>query len=442
MPNPLLRFTLCASVALCLAVLPALRCGAAEVYTLERAVHTALERNFTVKAAEAGHLGAQDARRAARSAFGPVLGTGYDYERRQHGVTSTGSAQDRDLFSWRVSLTQNVFAGFETLADYQKAALREESTKAGIDQARLELIRTVQENFFLYLKALEDVRSAQDSLDRLRQQLASSQAFYKAGLYPRIDVLQAEVDVSSAESALLVAENTVQTQRARLNTLLLLPLNAEVLYKGELAFVPFSRSLEECLDAAYKKRPDLVMAEKAVAMAEKDVVRAQSDFYPQISARAGWGTQGDTPRAAGSGNMNGRYSAWTVGVTAEWPVFEWGKTFYETRQAKHERSRVWAEAQNLRHEVGFMIKERMLSMTQAAKRIKVAIKGVEQAAEAYRMADARYRQQVGTMTDVLDAQAKLTLAEATLAGARADYSIALSSLFAAMGEENPALIPR
>jgi outer membrane protein len=64
---------------------------------------------------------------------------------------------------------------------------------------------------------------------------------------------------------------------------------------------------------------------------------------------------------------------------------------------------------------------------------------VEQAAEAYRMADARYRQQVGTMTDVLDAQAKLSQAEASLAEARSDYSISLSSLYAAIGEENPSL---
>ena len=136
-------------------VLPC-RAEAAEVYTLEKAVKTALERNFSVKAAEEGFKGAQQGARAARSAFGPVLGTGYDYDRRQHGVSSTGRLQDKELFTWRVYLNQNVFAGFATLADYQKAALQEESAQAGISQARLELIRTVQENFFIYLKAKQD----------------------------------------------------------------------------------------------------------------------------------------------------------------------------------------------------------------------------------------------------------------------------------------------
>ena len=412
---------------------------AGQSYTLKAAVETALERNFTVKAAEEGYKGAQAGTRSQRGAFGPVLGTRYDYDRRQHGVSNAGRAQDKELFTWRVYLSQNVFAGFATLADYQQAALREDSAKQGVRQARLELIRIVQENFFIYLRAKQDVVSARDALGRLQSQLASSQAFYDVGVSPRIDVLQAEVDVSAAESALLVAENTMQSQKARLNTLLLLPLEAKVEYTGQLGYISFSRSLDDCLNQAYRLRPDLIMAEKSVQIAEKDITKAKSAFYPQVSASTAWGTSGSDARAAGSPNTKPHYSEWTVNMAAEWQVFEWGRTLNDVRRAGHEKGRVQAEANNLRQEVGFMVKVRILAMDEAAKRIKVAEKGVEQAAEAYRMADARYHQQVGTMTDVLDAQSKLSQAEAALAEARSDYSIALSSLYVAIGEENPAL---
>ena len=415
---------------------------AQEAYTLQRAVETALQRNFTITAAEAGHKAAQAGTKAARSAFGPVLGTGYDYNRRQHDISSSGQLQDDELFTWRASLSQNVFSGFSTLAAYQKAALQEDSSRAGISQARLELIRTVQEHFFTYLKARQNVVSARDSLDRLRSQLASSQAFYDVGASPRIDVLQAEVDVSTAESLLLVAENTVETEKARLNTLLLLPMEADVEYKGELAYIPFSMSLEACLNLAYKHRPDLIIAEKSVQIAEKDTVQAQSGFYPQVTARGAWSTLGDDPWASGSGQRRTGFSEWNVSMTGEWAVFEWGKTYFETQQARQSQNRVRAEADNLRQEVAFSVKERLLAMSEASKRIKVAQKAVEQAREAYRMADARYRSQVGTMTDVLDAQSKFSFAEASLAAARADYSIALSSLYTAIGEENPGLAAR
>lgn len=419
--------------------LPAL---AAERYDLGKTVETALHNNFTISAAASDHKASVEGLRSSRSAFGPVLSTGYDYQRYQRDRTMSGQDQDKDLFTWRISLTQNVFAGFATLAANQRAALQEENTRAGMDKARIDLVNLVQEHFYTYLRAREDVISAKDSLERLQSQLTSSQAFYEVGVSPRIDVLQAEVDVSTAESALLVAENAVATQKARLNTLLVLPMDADVEYEGMLDFIPFSLSLDLCLELAYSRRPDLIMAEKSVAMASKDVTIARSAFYPRIDAWAAWSTLGDDAWAAGSRTYHNRYNEWGFGATMEWPLFEWGRTFFDVRQAGHIQARIRAEADNLRQEIAFSVKERLLAMAEAAKRIKVAQKAVEQSAEAYRMADARYKSQVGTMTDVLDNQAKLSLSEASLAGARADYCIALSRLYAAIGEINPSLAPR
>jgi len=64
---------------------------------------------------------------------------------------------------------------------------------------------------------------------------------------------------------------------------------------------------------------------------------------------------------------------------------------------------------------------------------------VEAARESYRMALARYQAQVGTNTDVLDAQAKVSSSEASLSQALSDYQTALSNLYVAMGEKNPPL---
>ena len=57
-------------------------------------------------------------------------------------------------------------------------------------------------------------------LERLREQLRITRAFYEVGLRPKLDLLQAEVDVSTAESTLIQAENVRDTAQARLNTLL------------------------------------------------------------------------------------------------------------------------------------------------------------------------------------------------------------------------------
>jgi len=100
-----------------------------------------------------------------------------------------------------------------------------------------------------------------------------------------------------------------------------------------------------------------------------------------------------------------------------------------------------ADEETLRLDAQYDVKSRHLKIAEAAKRIKVSRKAVEQGKEGYRMAVARYQAQVGTNTDVLDAQSRLTSAEADLTSALADYQLALANLYVSMGEENIALTP-
>lgn len=430
-----------ALLLLCAALPHALAAGEGS-YDLSGAVSRALKANFTIGAAGDAAMAAESGMQAARGAFGPSLGTTYEYQRRQHRIAPGATReQDRDLFTWRLWLRQNVFDGFATLNSYQKAALQKENAESGVARARLELIGTVQENFLRLLQARENTRSAKDSLERLRSQLKVTAAFYEVGLKPRLDVLQAEVDVANAEDFLLQTINSYETQLSRMNTLLVLPVEAEIEYRGNLDFIPFSRTFDECLKKAFARRPDLRIAERAVAIADKDVGMAQSGFLPKVNAEAGWSTQGDGFAAAGSENLPNRYNAWSLNLTGEWTAFSGGTTYYDVRRAKQTKSQLSAEAMNLKQEITHDVKSRLLKLSETAKRIKVAQKGLEQAKEAYRMADALYQAQVGIFIDVLDAQAKLTQAEASLTGAQADYLITVAQLHVAIGEENLPLLP-
>ena len=409
-------------------------------YDIEKAVLRALKENPNVKAKEFSALAAEDARKSARASFGPVLSTSYGYTKLQHKPTAVGmKEQDESYYTAGVSVSQNLFAGLATLSSYQKASLQEESAQADKTKNDIQLILDVQQNFLNLLQARETIRSANDSLVRLRSQLKVTSAFYDVGLKPRLDVLQAEVDVANAEDLLLRSTQTAETLTARLDTLLNIDIHTTVNYVGSLARVPFALGLDECLSRAYQQRPDIFIAQKAVEIAGKDVTIASSAFYPQVNAAWSWQTQGDQLMADGSRLNPVSYNRWNVGVQADWNVFEWGKTYFSYRQQKQLASKARAEQASLHNEVAYEIKSKLLQLNEADKRITVSRKGLAQAREAYRMADARYQAQVATITDVLDAQAKLSNAESSYTSALADYEIAVSSLYAAMGERHPDL---
>lgn len=406
----------------------------AETYDLKSAVEKALRDNPGVESAIAGRDAAEEGRKSVRGTFGPSLGTTYSYTRLDEKPVTMNRQLDNDYYTWGVGVTQPLFTGFNLLSTYQKAALEKDRQDAVVDNTRLDLALQVQQNFFLFLKARDDIRSARDSVDRLREQLKVTTAFYNVGLRPRLDVLQAEVDLSQAENQLIIAEHAQDTQLAKLNTLLAIPVEDSTVYKGDLEYIVFDRSFMQCLEQAYRLRPDMQIAEKSIAIAGKDVSIVESGFYPQVDASFNWATIGDHPQASGSKLESTGFTQWTTGVQASLSVFEWGRTYYGVQQAKQILHKVKADEASLRQDVAFEVKSRMLTLSEATKRIAVARTALDQANEAYRMALARYQAQVGTNIDVLDAQAKLTSAEAGLTGAKAEYLIALARIYAAIGE--------
>ena len=408
------------------------------------AVEHALRFNPGLGAQEAESRSSEEGRKSARGAFGPRLGVSYSAtkteSKRDPSATMGTKNPKMGVYSWGVEVTQPIFQGFRLLSTYQKAALQADSDKASLRKAELDMTEQVQTAFLEYLKAGENTRSMRDSLTRLREQLRIAQAYFEVGLSPRLDVLQAEVDVSEAERLLIEAENTQATTLARLNTLLGFDATAVNTYTGTLKEVGFRYTLEQCLELAYRQRPDLYVAQKAVEIARKSQKEVQSDYYPQIEGYYSMTQSGNTPGMQRSGENGSHVTNWEVGAQATWNVFEWGTTYYADKQAGWQVTKMRYEQENLKLEVGYDIKSKYLAVQEARKRIAVAQNSVAQATEAYNVALARYHEHVGTNFDVLDASANLTSAQSSLTGAKADYLTALSQIYVAMGEYHPDLL--
>lgn len=403
-------------------------------YTMDQAVLRGLEANPQLAAARARILGAEFGEKSAAAAFGPALSVNYGMSYDDKPV----AGGDKDTWTLNVNVSQPLFTGWRLLNTRQRAKLLTDQADSQLAANELELIRTIQEQFLQLLKARENVRSAQDSVIRLQSELQTRQAFYDVGLKPKLDVLEVEVELAQAEQDLLTANNSVLTQVARLNTLLDLELEADVEYVGELLFLPYEPDLRDCLDKAFADRPDLALSLKAEEIADKDSQITASAFYPQLSANLDYYRRGNDPGVSGDGVRPDPW--WTAGVSMNWQVFEWGKTRYAYEQARQALLGLREETANLRLSISFQIKSLHLKLQETSARIAVARKALEEAREAFRVAQARYQAQVGTNTQVLDAQARLTRSEAGLTEAMADYQLALAQLFAAMGQRNPGLV--
>jgi outer membrane protein len=419
---------------------------------MEQSVRRAIETNPQIESAKAQLRGAVEGKKSAMGALGPSgnvsgywqsqnINTAYKVGQgtsiATQGSSSGPSTSIISPNTWLLDLNvhQNLFVGFRLLSTYQKAALAKESAEAGVTSAEIKLLNAVQQTFLALLKARADVKNAEDSVARLKSQLDMSRAFYEVGLKPRLDVLQNETALANGEQTLISANNSVLTQEAQLNTYLVYPLEQQINYVGELSYLPFSMNLEQCLDLAYKNRPDLFVAVKSVEIAAKDAKIAISGLYPQVAADLDYITSTNRADIAIASN-NYDQQVWQAKLSMQWKAWDWGSTYFGYTQAVENVKKMYADMVNLRLTIGFQVKSSFLSIINSAKRIGVAKFGLDAAKENYRMAVARYQAQVGTSLDVLTAQSQMTQAEADLTQAMTDYQTALSNLYSAVGMKN------
>ena len=426
-----------ACMAVFLVPLPAL---AASSYTLEEAVTRALEANPALEAASHTVEAAQSGLRAARSDFGPSVTSSYGYTRYNPGGPLRAT-QERQAYSVGVGVSQPLFAGFSLLNTYQKAALQKDYQSLQQRNTQLNITAQVQRQFLNYLKAQETIRSTRRALERAVTQRDLAQAAYTVGVRPRLDVLQAELDLSRTEASLIQSENTLEICRAQLNTLLNLPVETPVEYVGDLSIIAFSRTLEECLEVAFRQRPDVLMAEKSVLIAGKDRNLALGAFLPRISASAAWNSTGDDWRAAGNQLTPKLYSQWQFGVSAGWVLFTSGKRLFVASQSRSQISALTAQKQTTLNNSALEVQSYLLGVQDARRMIAVASHSVSSAEESYKNALMRYELDLGTHLDLLTAQSGLASAELAFISAQTDYLAALANLYIAMGELHPSLKP-
>ncbi|MEG6551801.1 TolC family protein [Desulfocurvibacter africanus] len=413
-------------------------------FVLESAVKRGLQANPQIRAARFAVRAGAYGRLAQLGEFGFKVDVTYGVE---HFLGSDNrTLQSRpdpsdNLYTFTAALTQPLFTGFRLLNSYQRAKLAKEQAEAQLRQAELQLMLSIQTNYLELLRARMDLKSREDAVARLESQLKVSQAFYDVGLQPRLDVLQAETELANARQLQLNAQNRVSTQVIRLNTLLDLPIDAPVRYEGDLDYVPFDMELDRSLELAYAQRPNLNIARKSVEIAQRDAGIVASRFYPNVNAQLSYSTVGDDPSASGYDDFDTETSDTSVGAFLSWNVFEWGATYNSYLAAKENVSQLESALANERLNVAFEVKANLLAIQEAADRIRAGKTSIVASREGFRMALARYQAQVGTYTEVLDAQSNVTQSEALLAQALSDYQTAMANLYASVGEFNPALRP-
>jgi outer membrane protein len=410
---------------------------AGATFTLADVVDIALRNNPATRASYLDAVAAAAKLGSTRSAYYPSLDLSANVTRTQQSAlggqfdflqTSYGPSVD---LSWLLLDLGGRAADAEA---GRLALLTADWTHTATVQ---DVILGVQRTFVDYLNAKAQLVAARAGVAEAETALTAATVRHDAGVATIAEVLQARTARSQAQLAVDALSGQVMALRGALATAMGLPATLPFdvgELPEELPLTETSRTVEELVDRARRLRPDLVAARLDAERAGVHVRSVRADGLPSLVASATAGRSYYHPSTYANSA-----DSWSARLLVQVPLFTGFEVKYNVAQARAEADSAAARADTLEQEVILQVWTSYYGLQTATQLVKTTTDLLASAEQSEKVALGRYKEGVGTIIDLLAAQAALADARAQHIGARASWFSALAQLARDTGTASPML---
>lgn len=247
----------------------------AEPLVLSEVIREALEANPELVAAREQLAAASQRITQARSLDDPTLSVHWwnfpeSFNIGQAGNTIIGLSQ-KFPFPGKLALREQVAS--------RSAAITEKALRA----KELDLIARSKQAYYGLFLAHKAIQIHHEQIDLLTQFLQIAIAKFRTGKGSQVDVLKAQVELSTLHQQLPVLEQHRETAQAKINTLLNKDPRIPLGMPEEPRVERFPKDLDELFAMATDVKPEVKAAELAVQRNEKARALANRQYYPDVT---------------------------------------------------------------------------------------------------------------------------------------------------------------
>lgn len=406
------------------------------------------------------HISKNDVK-LAKAAFFPTIGVGTGYN-----VTSTDTNRmntNNDIYSAQASLSQLIWNFGKTNARIKMQKFNRIAAMYNFDDIVLDTIFGVKTYYYSVLaaKATVDINRANVQINERNYQ--RTKAYFDEGIKSKIDLVNAEVNLSDSKISLVEAQKAYQNAIVQLNNSMYvaytpeyeisttetfnfqqkeIPVNLQkISEKRDISktpepvsdatltskvekmdvietfnFKPFPYTFEECVELANKNRPDLKAYDATLGAMKQSLLYIKREYYPEISASAGY-------------NYRNQYNtnSVNVGVNVSSSVNILGKK-YEIDTGKLQVALAANEIDLLKQNIYFEVQNAYINMVQLEKQIPLLAVKVKQTYENFELADGRYGVGIGDYIQLQDARVNYNNAQHSYVQTVYNYNVARANL--------------
>ena len=241
------------------------------------------------------------------------------------------------------------------------------------------------------------------------------------------DSLSVRTELARAQQHALSEHNEIANQREEMNLL----LGRDIDTPFRLSELPNARASDLDTDSAESlalaQRPAIRDAELQQKDAELGVKIKKAEYLPELSVEVRY----TSPFGAKFVPKN----LASVGLSARWHVWDWGKRSHEVAAKQLELKQAENQVREAQDQVRLEVNRKLRALRQAEAQIPVAQLAAKTSREKLRVVDNKYRQSTALIEDVLKAQADLAQSRRDVEEAKLGVWKGWADLQKALGED-------
>ena len=399
----------------------------------------------------------------ARSEFFPTIsaGTGYNYS----DTHTKRFNSDSSVYNLNATLNQLLFNFGKTNARIKMQRFYLIADEYNFYNTVREITFDIKQKYYSVLAARASVLINEAYVDINERNYQRTKAYYDEGLKSKIDLVNAEVMLSDSKIGLIQAQTMYQNSLVNLNNAMYLPdapnyniegtesfniadnvapvdlSKFEKITSDESSNLPveitdaklissveklevltnykvekFPYSFEQCLNMAKKNRADLKAYNSTVDAMKENLLMVKRNYYPDISATAGYGFRN-----------TGTTNSLNVGVNLSGSLNMMSQK-NQTQVAKYNVDIVENSLDQLTKDIYFQVQHAYISMLQLEKQIPLQAVKVRQTLENYELAEGRYYVGLGDYIELQDAKVNYNNAQHSYVETIYNYNVARADL--------------
>ncbi|MET4081044.1 outer membrane protein [Pedobacter sp. UYP30] len=336
-----------------------------------------------------------------------------------------------DAFIGSVAVKELVYQGGKLKLAEQSTKLLADVARLDADKSKEEVTYAVIDMYYSLFKISQSEKVIDQNLNSIDAQIKQSQQFFDQGLVTKNDVLRFKLQKANVNLTKLDAESNKKIITYNLDILLGLTENTEVKIEDPMLGAMNPTAMSNYLTMALATRQDLKQLDLRNKAAELNIKTVKANVLPTVGVAANLyyiNPNGFIPQA------NQFVAPVTVGGSISWNFDALWTNKNKVSQAKIQQNEITLQKDILTDQVKQEINSNYQAYKVAVDKINILQTSITQATENDNLLAAKYKNNIASVTDRIDAETLLYQAKINLEIAKADAGLAYYRLLKSTGK--------